>query len=142
MSRHFSLLAFAVPALALFLFAAWMVINDRRPGVEVAGVISQGGVSLKSTKIDLPVDEPVLPGGAASDIVTNSCTACHSVEMIEMQPPLDAKTWAKEVDKMRATFHAVVDPKDDPAIIKALLALPTQRPVPAARIAPRPARRP
>lgn len=140
MNRQLGLLAFAVPAVALFMAAAWMVMSGHRPGAEPAGTLSQGGVSLRSTKISLPTDEPVLPGGAASDIVTNNCTGCHSVEMIEMQPPLDAKTWAKEIDKMRTAYHAAVDPKDDAAIITALMALPTQRPTVAAVTGPKPKR--
>lgn len=130
MSRRLAQLAFAIPALALFIAAAWMVLGGHRPGSggDMAGAISQGGVSLKSTQIALPTDEPVLPGGAASDIITNNCTACHSVEMIEMQPPLDAKTWTAEVTKMRMVFHAAVDEKDVPAIVAALSALPTQHP--------------
>ena len=130
MNRQLGLLAFAVPALALFLAATWMVIGGHRAGrLPVGPAISVGGVSLASTSITLPTDEPVLPGGAASDIITNNCTACHSAQMITMQPPLDAKTWGAEVAKMRTVFHAAVDPKDDAAIVKALLALPQQRKV-------------
>jgi hypothetical protein len=47
--------------------------------------------------------------------------------MIEMQPPLDAKGWTTEITKMRSVFHAAIDPQDDAAITKALLALPTQQ---------------
>ncbi|MFX7621061.1 hypothetical protein ABTJ52_22125, partial [Acinetobacter baumannii] len=67
-------------------------------------------------------------GGAASDIITNNCTACHSPEMILMQPPLDAKTWGSEIDKMRSAYKAAIDPKDVPAITAALMKLPSQQP--------------
>jgi mono/diheme cytochrome c family protein len=128
MNRQLSLLAFAVPALILFAAAAWMVLGGRHPGTVGGGSsIAEGGVSLKSTTIALPTEEPVLPGGAASEIITNNCTACHSPEMILMQPPLDAKTWGAEVAKMRTAYRAAIDPKDDSAIVKALMALPTQQ---------------
>lgn len=127
MSRRLALLAFIIPALALFVAAAWTVLGGRKSGGVGPGAISQGGVLLKSTSITLPTDEPVFPGGAASDVLTNNCTACHSAEMILMQPPLDAKTWNAEVTKMRTVFHAAIDEKDQPAIVTALLALPAQR---------------
>lgn len=130
MNRQLSLLAFAVPAIALFLFAAFMVLGGHKPkGAAAGSAIVSGGTSLKSTTISLPTEEPALPGGEASDIITNNCTACHSTEMITMQPPLDAKTWGSEVVKMRTVFHAQVDEKDDPAIVAALMKLPTQQPL-------------
>ena len=126
MNRQLSLLAFAIPALMLFLAAAWMVLGGYKPKGAAPAAITMGGTSLASTKIALPTDEPQL-AGAATEIITNNCTACHSVEMIQMQPPLDAKTWGAEVTKMRTVFHAAIDAKDDPAIVTALLALPTQQ---------------
>ncbi len=128
MNRQLGLLAFAVPALALFFAAAWMVLGGHRTGKAVpTSTISLGGVALASTTITLPSAEPTLPGGAASEIITNNCTGCHSVEMITMQPPLDAKAWGAEVTKMRGAYHAAIDAKDDPALVKALMALPSQR---------------
>lgn len=128
MNRQLSLLAFAVPALMLFLAAAWMVLGGPRPKGAATSAITMGGTSLASTTIALPTDEPQLPG-AGTEIITNNCTACHSAEMIRMQPPLDAKTWGAEVVKMRTVFHAAIDAKDDAAIVAALLALPTQQKV-------------
>ena len=130
MNRQLSLLAFAIPALLLFLAAAWMVLGGHRPtpGAAPSSAITMGGTSLKSTSIMLPANEPSLPGGPATEIVTNNCTACHSVEMITMQPPLDAKTWGAEITKMRSVYHARIDEKDDPALVKALMGLPSQQP--------------
>lgn len=142
MNRRFAQLAFLVPALALFAAAAWMMLKGRHPtGEGLVGTISEGGASLKSTSITLPTDEPVLPGGAASDIVANNCTACHSSEMILMQPPLDAKTWGSEIAKMRTAYKAPLDAKDDAAIVKALLTLPSQQRTEKALSVARPARR-
>jgi len=127
MNRQLSLLVFAIPALFLFIAAAFMVLGGKRDAGGDAGAVAMGGVSLKPVAITLPTDEPTLPGGAASEIITNNCTACHSVEMITMQPPLDAKTWGKEVAKMREVYRAAIDPADDAALVTALGKLPTQQ---------------
>lgn len=82
--------------------------------------------------IDLPGDAAVLAAGQDSNLVTQSCTGCHSAEMLTTQPRLDAKTWAAEVAKMRTVYHAPIDPSDDPKLVAALMALPTQRATAAA----------
>ena len=80
-----------------------------------------------SSSITLPPETAALPASAAGELVTNNCTACHSVEMITRQPPLDAKKWAATVAKMRATYHAEIAPDADPALVKALLELQAAR---------------
>ncbi len=82
--------------------------------------------ALHSALIALPADPSALP--AAADILTQNCTGCHSAEMITAQPPLDAKKWQAEIDKMRGVFKAPIDAGDDPKLIAALLALETQTP--------------
>ncbi len=77
--------------------------------------------ALRSAEITLPADEISLP--PAAEIVTINCSACHSPEMILSQPRLDASTWQKEIDKMRTAYHATIDPKDDKALVAALMAL-------------------
>lgn len=84
--------------------------------------------ALRSSAITLPVDTVTLP--PAAEIVTINCSACHSPEMILSQPVLDAETWQKEIDKMRTAYRATIDPKDDKALVAALMALqapPTAR---------------
>lgn len=71
--------------------------------------------------IELPADRATLPAGA--EIVTTSCTGCHSAEMLTTQPRLDAKTWAAEIAKMRKVYHAPIDPADDERLVAALIAL-------------------
>lgn len=77
--------------------------------------------ALRSAAITLPADQVSLP--PAAEIVTINCTACHSPEMILSQPVLDAATWQKEIDKMRTAYHASIDPKDDAALVAALIGL-------------------
>lgn len=36
------------------------------------------------------------------------CVGCHSTSYIAMQPPLSRTGWESEVQKMRATFGAVI----------------------------------
>lgn len=76
--------------------------------------------------IELPADRRALPAGAANDLIAQNCTGCHSGEMLTTQPPLDAKTWAAEIAKMRKVYHAPVDPADDARLVAALSALPGQ----------------
>ncbi len=77
--------------------------------------------ALRSAAITLPVDRVSLP--PAAEIVAINCSACHSPEMILSQPVLDAATWQKEIDKMRTVYRATIDPKDDKALVTALMAL-------------------
>lgn len=77
--------------------------------------------ALNTTSIALPAEPAMLP--ASAEAVSLNCTACHSGEMILGQPPLDAKKWQAEIDKMRTVFKAGIDPKDDPKLVAELLAL-------------------
>ncbi len=79
------------------------------------------GFALKSAAITLPSATIALPPSV--ELVTTNCTACHSPEMILSQPVLDAATWQKEIDKMRTAYRASIDPKDDRALVAALVQL-------------------
>ncbi|GAN75950.1 c-type cytochrome [Acidisphaera rubrifaciens] len=72
--------------------------------------------------VTLPQSDSLYPGGASADAINNNCLACHSVEMVQMQPPLGRAGWTAEVAKMRGTYHAPVDDADVPAIIAYLVA--------------------
>ena len=71
----------------------------------------------------MPEDKAVFPAGAAGELITQHCTACHSPEMILNQPVLGAEKWKATVEKMRTAYHAPIAPADDPALIAALTAL-------------------
>jgi cytochrome c5 len=60
-------------------------------------------------------EEPavVLADGPGRDAVEQNCSACHSLDYIQMNSRFaDAKLWEAEVAKMVNAFGAPVDPKD------------------------------
>ena len=86
--------------------------------------------ALNSTSITLPGEPASLPESAA--LVSVTCTACHSGEMILAQPPLDAAKWQAVIDKMRGAFKASIDPADDAKLVAELIALQAADGTPAA----------
>jgi len=89
---------------------------------------SGGGITLTSATLSLPEERAAFPAGAAGELITNNCTACHSAEMILNQPLLGADKWKAEIDKMRGTYHAQIAPEDDAALVAALTGLQAARP--------------
>jgi mono/diheme cytochrome c family protein len=56
------------------------------------------------------------PGAGAEKVIAH-CSACHSLDYIQMNSPFpDRKLWEAEVNKMVNAFAAPI-PKDDIAII-------------------------
>src|SRR5581483_2056915 len=51
--------------------------------------------------ISLTYDDSVFPAGEGRKQFLTSCTVCHSLRYITMQPDFPKATWAKTVDKMR-----------------------------------------
>jgi len=90
--------------------------------------VSRGGVTLTSSTLSLPEEKAAFPEGAAGELITNNCSACHSAEMILNQPLLGAEKWKAEIDKMRGTYHAQIAPDDDAALVAALTGLQAPRP--------------
>jgi hypothetical protein len=88
-----------------------------------ATTVSKGGVTLKSGTIVLPDETARFPEGAAGELITNNCTACHSAEMILVQPKMAADKWQGEIDKMRSAYHAQVSRNDDATLVVALTGL-------------------
>lgn len=58
-----------------------------------------------------PLYTPDLPDGPGKELVLSYCQVCHSVTYIPMQPPLPAKTWEAEVNKMIKPLGAQI-PED------------------------------
>lgn len=79
--------------------------------------------ALDTAPIALPADMASLPQTPGGTLVTQSCTGCHSPEMILSQPPLGADKWKAEIEKMRGVFHAPIDPADDAGLVAALVSL-------------------
>lgn len=82
-----------------------------------------GNAADPMVSMTLPDDSATLPATPAGELVTNSCTACHSVEMIRQQPKLSAEQWAATVKKMREAYKAPIAPTQDGALTAALVAL-------------------
>jgi mono/diheme cytochrome c family protein len=59
-----------------------------------------------------------LKPGPGSDIAQTHCSACHSLDYIQMNSPfLDAKGWSAEVTKMINVFGADIDEADAKQIV-------------------------
>ena len=83
---------------------------------------AEGQLTLKSVKVDLPFGDRMFPNGPGADAINNNCLACHSVGMVLNQPNLSKAQWQAEVEKMRNTYKAPIDPKDVDAIVGYLTA--------------------
>ena len=83
---------------------------------------AEGQLTLKSVKVDLPFGDRVFPNGPGVDAINNNCLACHSAGMVLNQPDLSKAEWRAEVEKMRNTYKAPIDPKDVDAIVGYLAA--------------------
>jgi cytochrome c5 len=85
--------------------------------------VSAAGVTLKSVGADLPFGDRALPAGTDVDLVTSTCTGCHSAGMILNQPALSRADWEGEIAKMKAVYKAPVQAADIAAIAAYLAAL-------------------
>ena len=63
-----------------------------------------------------------LTDGAGRGETQISCSSCHTVRYITMQPPLPAPTWDAEVHKMIKTYGAQISDADAQKIIQYLQA--------------------
>jgi hypothetical protein len=81
------------------------------------GAHSADKLVLKSVSVDLPFDTSMFPAGPGSDAARNNCLACHSAAMVLNQPALSKTQWRAEVEKMRASYKAPIDPKDVDTIV-------------------------
>jgi sulfite dehydrogenase (cytochrome) subunit B len=71
--------------------------------------------------IDLPEPRITLKPASGSDITTNTCGACHSLDYIAIQPPhMGDAFWDAEVTKMIKTYGAPINDNDADAIRKYL----------------------
>jgi cytochrome c553 len=92
-------------------------------GVALAPVCAQAEtqLSLKSVSVDLPPGDDMFPNGSGADAINNNCLACHSADMVLNQPALPKAQWQAEVDKMRTSYKAPIDPKDVDGILDYLV---------------------
>jgi hypothetical protein len=88
---------------------------------------SQSDLALRSLKVDLPADDRSFPPGPGSEVVSNNCLACHSLEMVLSQPALSKAQWSSEVGKMRDTYKAPIELADVDTIVSYLVSLKTSK---------------
>lgn len=95
------------------------------PPPSTASTVSAGGFDLTSTAITLPDDDSdtAFPDRPGVEQVTANCTACHSAEMILVQPNLTRDQWQKTIDKMRDLYRAPIADSDVPALLDYLAGL-------------------
>jgi len=77
---------------------------------------------LKSVNVDIPFGDRIFEG-PGSDVANNNCLVCHSAAMVLYEPELSQTQWRAEVEKMRASYKAPVDPKDVDAIVAYLVSI-------------------
>ncbi len=72
---------------------------------------------MEARNVQFPVDQGVFPQMKGYDKFAASCTICHSLRYIEMQPNFPKTTWAKVVHKMVTTYGAPISDADADEII-------------------------
>ena len=100
------------------------------PIILVAGIAlvplfcrAQEGFSWQSVKINQATSDVTFPAAPGSDATNNNCLICHSAGMVLTQPAMSKADWRAEVEKMRTTFKAPIDPKDVDAIVDYLVSI-------------------
>lgn len=82
----------------------------------VAGALALLGAGAGNRKVTyaLPDEQPVtLPAGPGAELTQGTCSACHSLDYIRIQPPHKGpQFWHDEVAKMGKAYGARIDPKD------------------------------
>jgi sulfite dehydrogenase len=58
--------------------------------------------------IQLPPETAVYKSGVGADLANAQCLTCHSADYASMQPPMPAKFWKGEVEKMAAKYGAPI----------------------------------
>ena len=92
---------------------------------QVTSTATAGGVTLRSTAVDLPGSEQMFPGDTSAQAINNNCLGCHSTDMVLAQPALSPSSWREEIGKMRTAYKAPVPEEDVPAIVAYLVSLRT-----------------
>lgn len=82
-----------------------------------------GAVTSVVKNIDLPFDDPIFPAGKGRTQFMVSCTICHSLRYVTMQPDFSRKSWEKTVDKMIKTYGAHINASEAREIVDYLVAI-------------------
>jgi sulfite dehydrogenase (cytochrome) subunit B len=76
------------------------------------------GAGAKPLTYQLPEETATLRPAPDMEAAQNNCTACHSVDYIETQPPKRGRAfWEGEVNKMIHSYHAPISDADAKAIV-------------------------
>ncbi|MGO9443375.1 MAG: hypothetical protein ACLPXB_01210 [Thiobacillaceae bacterium] len=86
-----------------------------------SGVEASRAQELGIVTIQLPQELARLKPGPGLEAAQNTCTICHSVEYIYMQPPLTQEEWHGEVLKMKKVMGAPIPDDKVDAIVKYLM---------------------
>ncbi|GLR91570.1 cytochrome c [Bradyrhizobium iriomotense] len=83
-----------------------------------------GSVTAAPIGYQTPDEVAAFKPGPNLDVVTNNCTACHSADYVNTQPPVkDRKAfWQAEVTKMIKVYGAPIDDADVGKIVDYLAA--------------------
>ena len=90
--------------------------------VLLAGATLLAGAGLAQPRIELPLGEtPPELADPESDVVVNTCSACHSLDYLTTQPRgKGAQFWKDSVAKMITVYGAPVSPEDAEAVAAVL----------------------
>jgi cytochrome c5 len=85
---------------------------------------SLGSALAAPTSYPLPQEVAAFKPGPNLDIVKNNCTACHSADYVNTQPPMKNRRdfWQAEVTKMIKVYGAPIDDADIGKIVDYLAA--------------------
>lgn len=85
-------------------------------GFTIAGALALLGAGAAVGKVVyvLPEEPAIsLPPGAGAELTQGTCSACHSLDYIQMQPRgKGGQFWRDEVAKMGKAYGARIEPKD------------------------------
>lgn len=90
-----------------------------RTVIATLGFLALGGsfALAEPRTYELPEETATFKPGPGVESAENNCTACHSVDYINFQPPdMGAAFWEGEVQKMIKVYHAPIDETDAKAI--------------------------
>ena len=87
----------------------------------VAGI---SAVTAAPVNYQLPDEVAAFKPGPNLEVVQGNCSACHSADYINTQPPMKDKKgfWQAEVTKMIKVYGAPIDDADDGKIVEYLAA--------------------
>jgi mono/diheme cytochrome c family protein len=100
-------------------------MKNRRRIIVLAGILGLATAAVAQQRsIQLPADNPAsrLNSGPGEVLTSRSCSLCHSLDYIVLQPRLNSTQWEAEVRKMITVYGAPINDVDAKAISEYLAA--------------------